>query len=592
MTKTHKLKKPLKIFGVLLAVVLACVLIFLFRPVASKPVNLTGEEPMVDMVLVGGGIMSATLGTYLSQLEPTWKIQMYERLDKVAQESSNGFHNAGTGHSGFMEMNYTAEADDGSISIERAEKIAVQFEISKQFWAYQVKNGALGDPKTFINPVPHIAFVWGDNVGFLKRRHEAMIKSPLFSDMVYTEDKATISQWSPLVMQGRDDAQKVAATRMDIGTDVNYGAITTQLIDSLGKNSNFNLKTSTEVTGISRNEDGSWTVSVKNLTDNSISHTKTRRVFIGAGGAAIKMLQMTGLPESKYYAGFPVGGLFLMTDKPEIVNAHTAKVYGRAELGAPPMSVPHIDTRYIDGKKYVLFGPFATYSNKFLKQGSQTDLLSSATKDNALPMAAIGLENTDLVKYLVSQVLLSPEEKMAELRKYYPEAKTEDWTENQGGQRVQIIKKLPNEPAKLQFGTEIFASQDGTVSALLGASPGASTSPNMMLDLLAKAFPNEVKGAWGDKLVKIIPSYGQDLAKNPELLDKVRTDTSATLGLVYTPKSQENSSDELQTDEKKSDDKKTEEQEATTPAMPADKPANDKIAPTDQNTSEADKKAA
>ncbi len=592
MTKTHKLKKPLKIFGASLAVVLACVLIFLFRPVASKSVNLTGEEPMVDMVLIGGGIMSATLGTYLSELEPTWKIQMYERLDKVAQESSNGFHNAGTGHSGFMEMNYTAEADDGSISIERAEKIAAQFEVSKQFWAYQVKNGALGDPKTFINPVPHIAFVWGDNVSFLKRRHEAMIKSPLFSDMVYTEDKATISQWSPLVMQGRDDAQKVAATRMDIGTDVNYGAITTQLIDALGKNSNFNLKTSTEVTGISRNEDGSWTVSVKNLTDNSISHTKTRRVFIGAGGAAIKMLQMTGLPESKYYAGFPVGGLFLMTDKPEIVNAHTAKVYGRAELGAPPMSVPHIDTRYIDGKKYVLFGPFATYSNKFLKQGSQTDLLSSATKDNALPMAAIGLENTDLVKYLISQVLLSSEEKMAELRKYYPEAKSEDWKENQGGQRVQIIKKLPNEPAKLQFGTEIFASQDGTVSALLGASPGASTSPNMMLDLLAKAFPNEVKGAWGDKLVKIIPSYGQDLAKNPELLDKVRTDTSATLGLVYTPKSQENSSDEVQTDEKKADDKKVEEQEATTPATPADKPTNDKTAPADQNTSEADKKVA
>lgn len=279
-------------------------------------------------------------------------------------------------------------------------------------------------------------------------------------------------------------------------------------------------------------------MSVKNLADNSVSHTKTRRVFIGAGGAAIKMLQMTGLPESKYYAGFPVGGLFLMTDNPDVVNAHTAKVYGRAELGAPPMSVPHIDTRYIDGKKYVLFGPFATYSNKFLKNGSQTDLLASATKDNALPMAAVGLDNLDLVKYLVSQVSLSPEQKMAELRKYYPEAKQADWIENQGGQRVQIIKKLPNEPAKLQFGTEIFASQDGTLSALLGASPGVSTSPNMMLDLLAKSFPDEVQGKWNAKLLEIIPSYGQDLAKNPELLDKVCTDTSRTLGLVYTSKTQ------------------------------------------------------
>ena len=229
------------IVGVLLIVVLVAVLLFLFRPMATKPVKLAGDEPVVDMVLVGGGIMSATLGAYLSELEPTWKIQMYERLDKVAQESSNGFHNAGTGHSGFMEMNYTAEAEDGSISIERAEKTAVQFEISKQFWTHQVKNGALGDPKTFINPVPHIALVWGDNVDFLKRRHEVMIKSPLFSDMIYSEDKAEIGQWAPLVTKGRDDSQKIAATRMDIGTYVNYGAITTQLINHLGKNSNFNL---------------------------------------------------------------------------------------------------------------------------------------------------------------------------------------------------------------------------------------------------------------------------------------------------------------------------------------------------------------
>ena len=363
-----------------------------------------------------------------------------------------------------------------------------------------------------------------------------MIASPLFDGMVYSEDKAEIESWAPLVMQGRSDAQKVAATRMDIGSDVNYGAITTQLVDSLQKSKNFTLKTSSEVTGISRNEDGTWTVSVKNLATGEMSHTKTRFVFVGAGGAAIKLLQYTGLPESKYYAGFPVGGLFLMTDNPTITEAHTAKVYGKAELGAPPMSVPHIDTRYIDGKKYVLFGPFATYSNKFLKNGSQTDLFASATKDNALPMMAIGLENTDLVKYLISQVMLSDEDRLAELRKYYPNAQLADWTASQGGQRVQIIKKLPNEPAKLQFGTEIFASADGTVTALLGASPGASTSPHILLNLLEKSFPEQVAGKWQPKLLEIIPSYGQDLSQNAELLDKVRTDTSRALGLVYTPK--------------------------------------------------------
>lgn len=558
-----KFKKIAIILGVLLLILLVATLAYLYRPVATKPVATAADEPVVDMVLIGGGIMSATLGTYLTELEPDWQIRMYERLDKVAQESSNGFNNAGTGHSAFMEMNYTAEAADGSISITRAEGIASQFEVSKQFWSHQVKAGALDEPKSFINPVPHIAFVWGDSVDFLKRRHQAMIASPLFSDMVYTEDKAEIGSWAPLVTAGRDESQKIAATRMDIGTDVNYGAITTQLVNHLQKTPNFKLSLSTEVTGISPNDDGTWTVSVTDLSTGTKSYTKTRRVFIGAGGAAIKMLQMTGLPESKYYAGFPVGGLFLMTKNPEITAQHTAKVYGRAELGAPPMSVPHIDTRYLDGEKYVLFGPFATYSNKFLKNGSQTDLLASATKDNALPMAAVGLENLDLVKYLVSQVTLSDAEKLAELQKYYPDAKWEDWTEDQGGQRVQIIKKLPNEPAKLQFGTEIFASEDGKVSALLGASPGASTSPYMMLELLAKAFPNEVAGKWQGKLVDIIPSYGQDLSKDAMLLDRVRTDTSRTLGLVYTPKGAAAASTEVKADEVKANKAKADEVQTT-----------------------------
>lgn len=530
------MKKFLKFLIAFALLLLIILLAYLFRPVASKQVSGLDEEPVVDVVLIGGGIMSATLGTYLSELEPDWQIRMFERLDSVGQESSYGFHNAGTGHSGFMEMNYTAVGDDGKISIERAEKIASQFEVAKQFWAYQVKQGRLGEPKSFINPVPHIAFVWENEVDFLKKRHQAMIASPLFEGMIYTEDKAEIERWAPLVMQGRDANQKVAATRMDIGSDVNYGAITTQLIDGLTKSDKFKLSVNSEVVGISRNADKTWTVSVKDTKTGQTSHTKTKFVFVGAGGAAIKLLQYTDLPESKYYAGFPVGGLFLMTDNPAITEQHTAKVYGKAELGAPPMSVPHIDTRYIDGKKYVLFGPFATYSNKFLKNGSQTDLLASATKDNALPMAAVGLENTDLVKYLVSQVMLTDEERLKELQKYYPNAKLEDWKASQGGQRVQIIKKLPNEPAKLQFGTEIFASEDGTVAALLGASPGASTSPHILLNLLEKSFPEQVAGKWNAKIKEIIPSYGEDLSKDAALLDRVRTDTSRTLGLVYTPK--------------------------------------------------------
>lgn len=526
------MKKLLKYLLGLIILILIVAIIFLFRPISSKKIQSTAQDPVVDVVLIGGGVMSATLGTYLNELEPDWQIRMFERLDKVAQESSNGFNNAGTGHSGFMEMNYTEEKD-GKMQITKAETVAAQFEVAKQFWSYQVKQGVLQAPNTFINPVPHIAFVYGDNVEFLQKRYAAMIQSPLFKGMKFTEDPAVIKQWAPLVMTHRDPQQKVAATRMDVGSDVNYGAITSQLVNHLQTRPNFKLQTSTEVTGISQNDDKTWSVAYKNLKTGQITHVKTRFVFIGAGGAAVKLLQMTGLPEAKQYAGFPVGGVFLITDNPAITSQHTAKVYGRAELGAPPMSVPHIDTRYIDGKKYVLFGPFATYSNKFLKNGSQFDLLASTNKTNVLPMVSIGVQHLDLVKYLMSQVMLSDEDRLNELRKYYPDAKAEDWHANQGGQRVQIIKKEPGQPAKLQFGTEIFASKDGAVTALLGASPGASTSPYIMLNLLEKAFPEQTQGKWNAKLHEIVLSYQQDLSKDAALLDKVRTYTSATLGLHY-----------------------------------------------------------
>ncbi|MFW2160145.1 malate dehydrogenase (quinone) [Acinetobacter beijerinckii] len=527
------MKKFWKYLLVLLVVLIIIAIAFLFRPITSKAIKTKSDEPVVDVVLIGGGIMSATLGTYLNELQPDWNIRMYERLDAVAQESSNGFNNAGTGHSGFMEMNYTEEKD-GKMDISKAVKVAGQFEIAKQFWAHQVKQGVLDTPNTFINPVPHIAFVWGDNVKFMENRYTAMIQDPLFAGMKISEDPAEIKQWAPLVMNGRDPQQKIAATRMDVGSDVNYGAITTQLVNHLEKSPNFKLRTSTEVTGISKNDDNTWSVAFKDLKSGEVSHVKTRFVFIGAGGAAIKLLQMTGLPEAQQYAGFPVGGEFLVTDNPLITAQHTAKVYGRADLGAPPMSVPHIDTRYIDGKKYVLFGPFATYSNKFLKQGSQLDLLASTNKNNVLPMAAIGLQNADLVQYLISQVLMSDEDRFNELKKYYPEADPKDWHLRQGGQRVQIIKKEPGKPAKLQFGTEIFASKDKSVTALLGASPGASTSPYIMLNLLETAFPEQTKGAWNEQLHEIVRSYGQDLSENPELLDQVRHYTSSTLGLNYT----------------------------------------------------------
>lgn len=494
------------------------------------------QEQETDVLLIGGGIMSATLGTYLQELEPQWSMTMVERLDGVAQESSNGWNNAGTGHSALMELNYTPKKADGSISIEKAVEINEAFQISRQFWAYQVNNGVMHEPRSFITTVPHMSFVWGDeNVNFLRARYAALQQSTLFRGMRYSEDHAQIKEWAPLVMEGRDPKQKVAATRTEIGTDVNYGEITRQLIASLQKKPNFALQLSTEVRGFKRNADNSWTVTVADLKNNEAEHDiRAKFVFIGAGVAALKLLQETDIPEAKGYAGFPVGGQFLVADNPDVVNRHLAKVYGQASVGAPPMSVPHIDTRIIDGKRVVLFGPFATFSTKFLKNGSLWDLLSSTTTSNFMPMVNVGLDNFDLVKYLVSQVMLSDDDRFAALQEYYPQAKKEDWRLWQAGQRVQIIKSDAEKGGVLRLGTEVVSDKEGTIAALLGASPGASTAAPIMLHLMEKVFKDKVASPkWQAKLKTIIPSYGTKLNGNVEATEQELQYTSDVLGLKY-----------------------------------------------------------
>ncbi|ENM2866489.1 malate dehydrogenase (quinone) [Citrobacter koseri] len=494
------------------------------------------EEQETDVLLIGGGIMSATLGTYLQELEPEWSMTMVERLDGVAQESSNGWNNAGTGHSALMELNYTPKKADGSVSIEKAVDINEAFQVSRQFWAHQVQSGVLHEPHSFINTVPHMSFVWGDdNVNFLRARYTALQQSTLFRGMRYSEDHAQIKEWAPLVMEGRDPKQKVAATRTEIGTDVNYGEITRQLVASLQKKPNFALQLNTEVRGFKRNADNSWTVIVADLKNGEAEHAiKAKFVFIGAGGAALKLLQETGIPEAKDYAGFPVGGQFLVSENPDVVNNHLAKVYGQASVGAPPMSVPHIDTRILDGKRVVLFGPFATFSTKFLKNGSLWDLLSSTTTSNFMPMVNVGMDNFDLVKYLISQVMLSDDERFEALKEYYPQAKKEDWRLWQAGQRVQIIKRDEDKGGVLRLGTEVVSDKDGTIAALLGASPGASTAAPIMLHLMEKVFKEKVASPeWQAKLKTIVPSYGTKLNGNIEATEQELQYTSDVLGLKY-----------------------------------------------------------
>ncbi|ACO76666.1 malate:quinone oxidoreductase [Azotobacter vinelandii CA] len=495
-------------------------------------------EKTVDVLLIGGGIMSASLGTYLKELEPDWTIDIYERLDQVAEESSNPWNNAGTGHSAFCELNYTSEKPDGHVDISKALAVTESFEISRQFWAHQIDKGVLSNPKSFINDVPHISFVWGDeNVAFLKKRHEAMQHSSLYRGMEYTEDHATINEWAPLVMEGRTAGQKVAATRMPIGTDVNFGEITRQLMGALTRHGNVTLNLKHEVRDFVRNDDGTWNVTVADLAKGGEEKTvKAKFVFIGAGGGALPLLQKTGIPEADGYAGFPVGGQFLYTTNPEVVERHLAKVYGKASVGAPPMSVPHLDTRVIDGKRAILFGPFATFSTKFLKKGSLLDMPRSLSTDNFMPIMHAGLDNLPLSTYLIGQLMLSQEERIEELREYFPQAKAEDWKLLTAGQRVQVIKKDPEKGGVLQFGTEVVAAADGSIAALLGASPGASTAAPIMLTVLEKTFKDRIgTPEWQAKLKEIVPSYGQKLNNNIELTNNIRAMTSERLQLRFMP---------------------------------------------------------
>jgi malate dehydrogenase (quinone) len=485
-----------------------------------------------DVVLIGAGIMSATLGTLLRKLDPALTVQVFERLDGAAAESSDAWNNAGTGHSAFCELNYTPEAEDGSVDVDKAVRIAEQFEQSKQFWAALVADGSLPAPEQFIRTVPHIAFVWGrDNVDFLHARYAAMQASPLFHGMEIATDPEVIASWAPLVMAGRDREIPVAATRMGIGCDVNFGAITRSLFRHLGGLPGVECHFGHEVRDFRRKEDGIWRLKVHDLGTGADRIVRARFVFIGAGGGSLSLLEATGIPEARGYGGFPVSGQWLRCTNPAVIARHEAKVYGKAAVGAPPMSVPHLDTRWIGGARNLLFGPYAGFTTKFLKRGSYLDLLRSIGVDNLVPMVFAGAHNLDLTRYLVGQALLEPEERMRALREYLPDAQDGDWELEIAGLRVQIIKADADGGGRLQFGTEVVTSADGSVAALLGASPGASTAVAIMLEVLERCFPDRFAGPWRPRLEALLPSHGRSLHADPALCAAVRAQSIAGLGL-------------------------------------------------------------
>jgi malate dehydrogenase (quinone) len=486
-----------------------------------------------DVVLIGAGIMSATLGVLLKELEPELTIEIYERLDVAAAESSDAWNNAGTGHSAFCELNYTPEKPDGSIDISKAIKIAESFEISKQFWAYLIQKNHIQLPESFITPIPHMSFVWGaENVNYLRKRYDALQTNPLFKGMVYSEEPAQLEQWIPLIMKGRDRQEKIAATRMDQGTDVNFGALTRSMFNMLQEMKGVTMHFNHEVRDLKKEDEGTWKIKVKNRETGEKRKIRSKFIFIGAGGGSLRLLEKSDIPEGRGFGGFPVSGQWLKCTNPAVIDQHQAKVYGKAGVGSPPMSVPHLDTRIINGERALLFGPYAGFSTKFLKEGSYFDLIKSIQHDNIIPMLAAGIDNIPLTKYLINQVRQSPEDRLEALKEFYPEAKMEDWELEVAGQRVQVIKKDKEHVGVLEFGTEVVSAADGSIAALLGASPGASTAVSIMITLLQRCYGDKLKSqAWQSKLKQMIPSYGQTLADNPELLQETRSMTNEVLGL-------------------------------------------------------------
>ncbi len=491
----------------------------------------TPIEKEYDLICVGGGIMSATLALMLKLMDPDLNILILERLDKVALESSAAWNNAGTGHSAFCELNYTPEREDGSIDVSKAIQVCTQFEKSKQFWSFLIENNFLETPKDFIHPVPHHSWVEGEeDVAFLKKRFSEMEKHVMFEEMKFSEDFEVLEKWFPLIMAERNSSEKMAATRMELGTEVNFGNLTRKFFEILEDKFNTPVYTLHEVEDVDPTDDKDWFVKIKNLETDEKIHCDAEHVFIGAGGGALPLLQKVEIDEKEGYGGFPVSGEWLICNNRDVIEKHHAKVYGKAGVDAPPMSVPHLDTRYINGKRELLFGPFAGFSTKFLKEGSFLDLFKTIKWDNIPAMWGVFWHNLPLTKYLVQQVSMDHNDRVEELRKFMKKAKSEDWDLKVAGQRVQIVKRDEKEGGILEFGTEVVHSKDGRITALLGASPGASTAVHIMLQLVQFAFPEKAKTKlWQEKLSEMVPFWNKEIEENETEFKEIRERCSKTL---------------------------------------------------------------
>ena len=481
----------------------------------------SGSENTYDAILVGAGIMSSTLAVLLHELEPDLRLLVVERLSSAGLESSCAMNNAGTGHAANCELNYTPIQEDGSLSTTKAFEINKSFEQSLEFWGSLVEKGKL-KPNTFLNKLPHISLVFGDeDISFLEKRFTELSSQPAFAQMEFTKDHCQLKDWIPLIMDGRKESETIAATRIKRGTDIDFGSLTRSYINQIEGKKSIEINYSTNVENLQKDSEGDWYLSLEG-GKHSNRIVRSKFVFLGAGGGALTLLQKSGIPEGLPYAGFPVSGKWLVCEEEKSTKIHNAKVYGNAAVGAPPMSVPHLDTRWINGKRSLLFGPFAGFSSNFLKYGSKLDLFRSIKTTNLFSMLQAGLGNIDLGKYLLNQLIQTNEDRIETLKRFLPQVSPNDWNLSIAGQRVQIIKQT-SKGGVLKMGTEVVTSSDGSLAALLGASPGASTAVTIMIEVLNRCWQEKMKSIkWRNKMSELFPSFGTDINSNQEALLSIR----------------------------------------------------------------------
>lgn len=486
-----------------------------------------------DVAIIGSGIMSATLAVLLHRLDPRLQIQMIEVTEETSQEASHGWNNAGTGHAGICELSYTPARDDtGKVPIHRALHIFEQFEHSKQFWSYLVANGITNQASDFIHAVPHVCFVQGrDDVDFLQTRHAAMTQHHFFADNVLTSDSDTIAAWAPLLMEGRPRGP-VAATS-GAGTEVDYGRLARQMCNWVSTEENCRVSTGWRAISITK-DNRKWDVALQHSQSGEQRFIRAPFVFVGAGGGSLPLLQSTRLPESRGLAGFPIGGQWLVCDETNITSRHCAKVYGATPPSSPSLGAGHLDVRRLNGKRQLLFGPFASWTTRFLKHsGSWMDLPASVRPHNVESLLRTALKNSDLLKYLIQQGLQSMNERMEALRMFYPQAQTEHWRLIDAGIRVQTIKH--SDRGTIHFGTEVFYPADKSLASLLGASPGASVSVNIALEVVKTCLPTLLNDATKRaRMREIIPTFDTDL-KLPQHAPLFRETTRNAAELLQLP---------------------------------------------------------